>query len=231
MYLTGMTVVLLVHGLVAWAILHATNVESAVMTPDKGLALVALISAGGPDPQQAPAPETVLPHTPATHVAIEAVQDTTPAKKPAVHPATTTAPHTGNKTSHVRAKTVPTTRPPDPDNPANRDVSQFTDKLAMTTDRSAPDTGALILQAGQHCPKPEYPKISRRLLEQGIVTIRFLLGTDGRVLRTEIARTSGFSRLDIAARHALERCQFRNVAIRNRSGSAWALIHYSWQLN
>ncbi len=46
---------------------------------------------------------------------------------------------------------------------------------------------------------PTYPTESRRLREQGTVTLSVLLATDGRVERLSIARSSGFPRLDRAA--------------------------------
>lgn len=49
-------------------------------------------------------------------------------------------------------------------------------------------------------PKPAYPAISKRLGEQGKVVVRVLIGTDGTVQKAEIQQSSGFDRLDQAAR-------------------------------
>ena len=48
-------------------------------------------------------------------------------------------------------------------------------------------------------PKPPYPALSRRLNEQGKTTVRVLIGIDGLPQRAEIAKSSGFDRLDQAA--------------------------------
>ena len=48
-------------------------------------------------------------------------------------------------------------------------------------------------------PKPAYPALSRRLGEQGRVTVRVLIGTDGSAQKAEIRQSSGFERLDQAA--------------------------------
>lgn len=48
-------------------------------------------------------------------------------------------------------------------------------------------------------PLPPYPAISKRLNEKGVSTIRVLIGTDGRAQRAEVAKSSGFTRLDEAA--------------------------------
>ena len=52
---------------------------------------------------------------------------------------------------------------------------------------------------------PRYPLESRRRREQGIVILSLMLGTDGSVAEISIARSSGFERLDRAARDAVRR--------------------------
>jgi periplasmic protein TonB len=49
-------------------------------------------------------------------------------------------------------------------------------------------------------PKPPYPPLSKRLREQGKVVIRTLIGVDGTAQQAEIKQSSGFDRLDEAAR-------------------------------
>jgi protein TonB len=50
---------------------------------------------------------------------------------------------------------------------------------------------------------PRYPIESRRKREQGTVTLLLTLGVDGRVSTISISKSSGFSRLDDAARDAV----------------------------
>lgn len=50
---------------------------------------------------------------------------------------------------------------------------------------------------------PRYPTESRRKREQGTVLLSLTLGTDGSVAEISIARSSGFERLDKAARDAV----------------------------
>jgi protein TonB len=87
-----------------------------------------------------------------------------------------------------------------------------------------------VLEPGMHCPKPDYPKSSRRLLEEGIVTLNFLVDTDGHVLKAEIAKSSGFERLDDAARTALSKCQFRPGSSNGYPVQSWSSIRYAWRL-
>jgi protein TonB len=48
-------------------------------------------------------------------------------------------------------------------------------------------------------PKPVYPPLSRRLGEQGKVTVRVLIGADGQPRQAELKQSSGFERLDQSA--------------------------------
>lgn len=48
-------------------------------------------------------------------------------------------------------------------------------------------------------PSPPYPPLSKRLNEQGKVVIRVLIGVDGSAKKGEIAKSSGFDRLDQTA--------------------------------
>lgn len=90
-------------------------------------------------------------------------------------------------------------------------------------------TGAVI-QPGASCAKPDYPSASRRLEEEGTVSLKFLIGADGRVLQAEIEKTSGFPRLDEAARNALSKCQFRPGTTDGKAEQSWASIKYTWRL-
>jgi protein TonB len=58
-------------------------------------------------------------------------------------------------------------------------------------------------------PAPKYPPESRRTGEQGLVILKVLINELGRAARIEIERSSGFARLDAAARAAVERAVFR----------------------
>jgi protein TonB len=52
-------------------------------------------------------------------------------------------------------------------------------------------------------PPPAYPPMSRRLGEQGKVMVRVLITPDGRAQDAEIVQSSGFDRLDQAARETV----------------------------
>jgi len=88
---------------------------------------------------------------------------------------------------------------------------------------------AAVVNAAQ-CEKPEYPSASRRMEEEGTVHLRFLVGVDGKVIQSEVEKSSGFKRLDEAARAGLSRCQFRPALVDGRPEQAWASMRYTWRL-
>ncbi len=93
------------------------------------------------------------------------------------------------------------------------------------TVRTAP-----IINAAASCQKPEYPSASRRNEEEGTVQLRFLIGPEGNVLESQVEKSSGFTRLDEAARSALSRCQFKPGTINGKPEQSWASMKYTWRL-
>ncbi len=58
-------------------------------------------------------------------------------------------------------------------------------------------------------PKPEYPPLSRRLGEEGKVTVSVLINTQGRAEEVRLKKSSGYNRLDDAAMRAVKTWGFR----------------------
>lgn len=67
-----------------------------------------------------------------------------------------------------------------------------------------PDASASDL----HNPKPHYPPVSRSKGEQGTVLLKVCVAAAGNVDSVEVAKTSGFSRLDRSAADTVERWRF-----------------------
>ena len=59
-----------------------------------------------------------------------------------------------------------------------------------------------------HNPPPDYPRMSKRLGEQGRVVVKVLIGEDGRAQKVELLTTSGFERLDKSAMDAAMRWRY-----------------------
>lgn len=86
------------------------------------------------------------------------------------------------------------------------------------------------LDQGRYCPPPQYPPAARRAGETGAVVLKFLIDTDGSVVESQIDTSSGFERLDEAARTALANCRFKPGTLDGRPERSWARIRYVWKL-
>src|SRR5258708_4740343 len=78
--------------------------------------------------------------------------------------------------------------------------------------------------------KPSCPPAALRANETGIVRLSFLIEMDGRVLDSKVERSSGFRRLDEAARAGLSLCKFRPATINGKPERSWGRIEYVWKL-
>lgn len=100
---------------------------------------------------------------------------------------------------------------------------------AVTGPTAAPVRTAAGVNMAQ-CEKPPYPSASKRMEEEGTVALRFLVGVDGKVIQSEIEKSSGFQRLDEAARTSLSKCHFKPATVDGKAEQAWANIRYTWRL-
>lgn len=74
-------------------------------------------------------------------------------------------------------------------------------------------------------PKPPYPALSRRLNEEGIVRLNILVNPDGTVARLEIAKSSGYPRLDDVARKTVQSSwKFEPALQAGKPVSAWVIV-------
>jgi periplasmic protein TonB len=80
------------------------------------------------------------------------------------------------------------------------------------------------------CRLPQYPKRSEEKGEEGTVVFRFLVGTDGRVQSAQLVRSSGFERLDNAARDAFMQCTFTPGTVDGAPQSSWVKQPFTWRL-
>lgn len=79
-------------------------------------------------------------------------------------------------------------------------------------------------------PPPEYPALSRRLGEEGQVLLRVRVSAEGLPLAVELRRSSGFQRLDEAARAAVKDWKFVPARRGETPVEAWVLIPISFTL-
>jgi protein TonB len=79
-------------------------------------------------------------------------------------------------------------------------------------------------------PAPAYPGLSRRLREQGKVVLRVLVNPAGRTDEVQVRSSSGFARLDDAARDTVQRWKFVPAKRGAEPIAAWVLIPISFRL-
>jgi len=87
-----------------------------------------------------------------------------------------------------------------------------------------------VLIAGS-CKRPAYPAESRRENESGIVQLHFLVDQEGNAVMSRIGSSSGYPRLDEAARATLHTCKFQPAMLNGKTTSAWAAIDYVWTVS
>jgi protein TonB len=99
-------------------------------------------------------------------------------------------------------------------------------KVADTQAFQSPSFNAAYLNN----PAPNYPSVSRRLGEQGLVLLRVQVTADGAAESVELQTGSGSSRLDQAALEAVKKWQFVPAKRGERSVSASVVVPIRFSL-
>jgi protein TonB len=89
------------------------------------------------------------------------------------------------------------------------------------------DSGLEYLQA----PQPEYPLLAKRMGEHGRVMLRVLVNASGHAERADVTQSSGFARLDQAARIAVLRALFKPVIENGKAIAVLAMVPIIFELN
>jgi TonB family protein len=79
-------------------------------------------------------------------------------------------------------------------------------------------------------PPPEYPRLSRRLKEQGTVLLRVHVSADGRPETVQVHQSSGFPRLDKSATKAIRRWRFVPAQKNGVPESSWVIVPVQFSL-
>jgi protein TonB len=88
------------------------------------------------------------------------------------------------------------------------------------------------LDPNQSCAPPDYPQEAEDMGQTGVSVVQFLIGSDGHVLESRVAGSSGHAALDQAALTALGECKFKPaIGADGNPLEAWTSIRYVWQLN
>jgi protein TonB len=79
-------------------------------------------------------------------------------------------------------------------------------------------------------PAPQYPALSRRLGEEGLVVLRVFVDEQGMPARVELRSSSGHDRLDAVALETVRRWKFVPARRGDQAVSAWVLVPISFSL-
>jgi len=95
-----------------------------------------------------------------------------------------------------------------------------------------PPPGNLSASAVQYLEplQVEYPRLSKRLGEAGVVMLRVFIDEAGRVRDVQVSRTSGHPRLDDAAMAAVQKARFKPPSENGQAVSGYAQVPVDFQL-
>lgn len=147
-----------------------------------------------------PAPRPEAPEPAPKPAPREATRETAP-RKPAPEPSPLPAAAPSAEPLPAAPAVAPESAPPAP---ARSEVAAAPAAPPALPKVELPSASATYLDN----PPPEYPRLSRRLGEQGRVVLRVLIGADGSAAQAEVRASSGFERLDQAALRAVLRWKY-----------------------
>ena len=202
-HVIGLTAVVVLHGLLFWAI--NSGLARKFVKVIKGPVEAVLLEETKPEipPPPPPPPPKNLPPPPPSYVPPVDIQVAAPTPVNAI------------------AAVSNTPQPVAPPSPL---------PVQTTPAPAAPPVQTAAVISASSCEKPEYPSASKRLEEEGTVQLKFLVGADGKVIESAVEKSSGFRRLDEAARAGLSKCQFKPATVDGKPQQSWASMKYTWRL-
>jgi periplasmic protein TonB len=206
---TGIAIVVVLHVLVAWAIVNGlgTRIVSKVTEAVETKLIEEVKPPPPPEtPPPPPPPEMKAPPPPFIPPVEVQVQQPPPPQN-TIAAATTTPPP-----SRDLAPPTPPAQPAPAAKPA-----------------AGPSITAAVADFNT-CARPEYPKSSLRNEETGKTTLQFLIAADGAVKESKLQKSSGFRDLDRAAQTALSKCRFKPATENGQPKEAWTAVEYVWTL-
>jgi protein TonB len=187
--------------------------------------------------QSEPVPETITPPT-IMAVLVNTVQaEPTPVKIKPVEPEKPAAKVRPKPVAKPKPlpKAPPSERavqaPPEP--PPVKAVAKTAAPTASKPAKAqpAPVQPPSAAAKGLRNPAPVYPQMSRKKKEQGTVWLLLEVKADGTVGDISIKQSSGFSRLDQAARQAVKKWQFEPAKQNGKNIDFWYEMPVNFSLN
>ena len=120
--------------------------------------------------------------------------------------------------------------PTAPEGPSADGGSAITGSGGSGTQATGPLVAPRFDVAYLNNPRPEYPRLARRMGEQGRVLLHVFVNAAGNAEKVEIRASSGYASLDRAARDAVQRWKFVPARQGDQPVSAWVLVPISFVL-
>jgi periplasmic protein TonB len=226
--LVPLGLIILLHAALLWTAMQAMTRPPAVPAPAREVVAMLITPQPAAKPEAQPAPlvpkPAVRPKPKAAPVEKKAVPRPTPKPAPIPAPAekSITAPEPA--APHEPQAAAPTAAPAAPVEPAAPAASAPPAPPAPAMPKTV--SGVEYVQP----PRPEYPATSRRMNEEGKVMLRVLVNERGRPEQAEVQKSSGYSRLDEAARQAAMRAVFKPHAEDGKPVAVYALIPINFSI-
>lgn len=211
--------VVLLHAAALWALQTGLGRRDAeTVVPVELLTAVLVTPPAVPSPP-APAPQ---PPQPAPPVVRKVAPAPAPRPLPSPKPAPAIAPAQPSVSSDTPAA-PPVTAPAAP---APAPVAAAPAPASPAPKVELPTSNADYLNN----PPPQYPRASFRLGEEGTTVVRVLIGPDGRAQDAQVARSSGFTRLDQAAEQTARNWRYVPGKRGGVPEAMWVNVPIKWEI-
>ncbi|RVU35446.1 energy transducer TonB [Rheinheimera riviphila] len=194
------------------------------------LAAFALTVAHSNEPTPEPEPETITPPTIVGIMLPPPVAPPQPKPKPLPEPKPQPKPKPKPKPlpkapPSEKAVSAPPVEPPPPPAKTAKAAPPKAAPAAPTIQPPSAEAQGLSNKA------PLYPQLSRKKKEQGTVLLLILVKADGTVGEIKLKTSSGFTRLDQAAKQAVKRWQFQPALKDGKAIDFWYELPLKFRLN
>jgi len=217
------------------------------MSPDEGIEVSLVDSAPGPPAEAAPAavpapavaavepppPPPVPEPTPPPPVPEPAPEPPKPDEKPE-QPKQQPTPHVERKPKAPLARSNPSTPHPHPAPPSTAGqaaASGTTAGMAAAKGAGGSAGAGNSKPAYLSNPHPPYPPESKASHEQGLVMLAVSINESGEVTAVSVSQSSGFSRLDQAAREGVSHWRFRPARVAGFAVASHLAVPVRFRLN
>jgi protein TonB len=152
-------------------------------------------------------------------------------------------PRSVNTKPKLRNKPAVKVKPPEkvPPKKVEEQAEQITQAVAANTQKSVSSNELEATPTNQllppqfhaeylHNPQPRYPVMSRKKREEGKVVLRVRVDAKGRPETVTIETSSGYSRLDRAARSAVQKWRFVPASQAGLKVAAWVVVPIQFNL-